>query len=1103
MNTLAFILAILVGIYSPLFLIQLTILIILLTITITKTVIEEVNLNTSKYITDKNLNKKNRSNKKAKNEKKKNTQKIIQKIIIKILFKLVILSLAILSGLSLVYFKKSNIENIYKLDLDFQKHKTREIGYYIKLKERKAKKEEKNDEKKEAKTKAKKKEKEEKKEKKNIEKEKNDKNNKNEKEKNNEKIEFTKEKSEKFKEYLEYGSIDKEKIEKFLSENNLKESYKIVKKELKGTGKYIVLITDVSEKTFEKGNKIYYYTANILSVNNQKVYKNTAILIKFKYKHKLDISKIHILTGRLNKFLESTNYRGFNEKLYNYSKGISFNISDVTLIKSIELEDIYSKKEFESLNFTTLEKIVLKLKSEISILKESIKLKICERKLKNEEEILAIILGEKLKDEETKENFKDLNIYHLLVISGTHISIYIILLEYILKFSKVPKIIKEILKLFFLTSYILLLNFSSSILRVYTIYLISNLLKLLNLRIHKRYIIFVSILIVLALNPFRIVDIGFWLSFLGMYGILFANELVKMFGRRKITEFIPLATDKKTLIRKVENLNFKARVKKRIKESVFTIFKLTGISMLVSIIIYILIFPILMYYFNEINLNLIFIPILTPLFTIIIGVSMLLVVVYISKTLVYIFIQTIYIIYTILLKHILVGLNIINITNISRIFNLDIFNIFEGFRSLEILELLELLQIVLNTLLKILDDIFSKYFVIVENFKDLEILNYLNLKRIYTKEIGHTFLLLYYICIYVVIRLIKELKKLRDDFLKYNICTTKYDIYNFSVFANISFLKSFLRKIKSKEIVLNLRFKKIVSIYLKVLVILIILCVLNYQYLYKFNKTSFVSFIDVMQGDCSVITTSEGNNILIDSGDRKKEGMDYGKKVVLPYLLHRNISKIDYLILSHLDSDHAGGSISIIKNIEVKKIYLPKIDYKNCEKIHLYYEIKQLAKEKNIKIQYLSKGDELNLKDLSIKVLMPKDGQNISKNYLNNNSLVFLVSIKNNKVNKDLDRDFKILYTGDIEKEAEKMLIKILKEENIKKVDVLKVAHHGSNTSTSYEFLKNLQISHAVISCGRLNKFIHPDIDVIKRLETFGIIIKRTDKLGEIYYEIK
>lgn len=1065
MNTLAFILAILVGIYSPLFLIQLTILIILLTITITKTVIEEVNLNTSKYITDKNLNKKNRSNKKAKNEKKKIIQKIIQKIIIKILFKLVILSLAILSGLFLVYFKKSNIENIYKLDLDFQKHKTREIGYYIKLKERKAKKEEKK-----------------------------------EKEKNNEKIEFTKEKSEKFKEYLEYGSVDKEKIEKFLSENNLKESYKIVKKELKGTGKYIVLITDVSEKTFEKGNKIYYYTANILSVNNQKVYKNTAILIKFKYKHKLDISKIHILTGRLNKFLESTNYRGFNEKLYNYSKGISFNISDVTLIKSIELEDIYSKKEFESLNFTTLEKIVLKLKSEISILKESIKLKICERKLKNEEEILAIILGEKLKDEETKENFKDLNIYHLLVISGTHISIYIILLEYILKFSKVPKIIKEILKLFFLTSYILLLNFSSSILRVYTIYLISNLLKLLNLRIHKRYIIFVSILIVLALNPFRIVDIGFWLSFLGMYGILFANELVKMFGRRKITEFIPLATDKKTLIRKVENLNFKARVKKRIKESVFTIFKLTGISMLVSIIIYILIFPILMYYFNEINLNLIFIPILTPLFTIIIGVSMLLVVVYISKTLVYIFIQTIYIIYTILLKRILVALNIINIINISRIFNLDIFNIFEGFRSLEILELL---QIILNILLKILDDIFSKYFVIVENFKDLEILNYLNLKRIYTKEIGHTFLLLYYICIYVVIRLIKELKKLRDDFLKYNICTTKYDIYNFSVFANISFLKSFLRKIKSKEIVLNLRFKKIVSIYLKVLVILIILCVLNYQYLYKFNKTSFVSFIDVMQGDCSVITTSEGKNILIDSGDRKKEGMDYGKKVVLPYLLHRNISKIDYLILSHLDSDHAGGSISIIKNIEVKKIYLPKIDYKNCEKIHLYYEIKQLAKEKNIKIQYLSKGDELNLKDLSIKVLMPKDGQNISKNYLNNNSLVFLVSIKNNKVNKDLDRDFKILYTGDIEKEAEKMLIKILKEENIKKVDVLKVAHHGSNTSTSYEFLKNLQISHAVISCGRLNKFIHPDIDVIKRLETFGIIIKRTDKLGEIYYEIK
>ena len=176
-----------------------------------------------------------------------------------------------------------------------------------------------------------------------------------------------------------------------------------------------------------------------------------------------------------------------------------------------------------------------------------------------------------------------------------------------------------------------------------------------------------------------------------------------------------------------------------------------------------------------------------------------------------------------------------------------------------------------------------------------------------------------------------------------------------------------------------------------------------------------------------------------------------------------------------------------MEKLRIEKIIIGT-QYENSENYKKFVEI---VKSKNLNVLIVQKGKRINIeKDIYIDVLWPST-KKIEENILNNNALVFKIVYKN----------FSMLFTGDIEKVAEE---KILKEINpvILKSNILKVAHHGSKTSTTQEFLDNVEPQIALIGVGENNNFGHPSGEVIERLKSKDIKIYRTDEKGEIVLEV-
>jgi competence protein ComEC len=223
-----------------------------------------------------------------------------------------------------------------------------------------------------------------------------------------------------------------------------------------------------------------------------------------------------------------------------------------------------------------------------------------------------------------------------------------------------------------------------------------------------------------------------------------------------------------------------------------------------------------------------------------------------------------------------------------------------------------------------------------------------------------------------------------------------------------------------------------------------------------------ITFIDVGQGDSTLIQTHHGKcNILIDSYNN------------LDYLESLGTNHIDYIFISHFDKDHVSTLNDIIDDYKVKMIY---------------YSEKSVTEEyiKNDNWINLNAGDELNIEGVRISVLGPlKD-----YNSLNLNSLVLKIYINSNT----------FLFTGDINEEVEFELIDIYGSQL--KSDVLKVAHHGSESSSTIDFVNAVSPKICLIGVGKDNKYGHPNGEVIKRLKQLGIKIYRTDECGEIFLQI-
>jgi competence protein ComEC len=247
--------------------------------------------------------------------------------------------------------------------------------------------------------------------------------------------------------------------------------------------------------------------------------------------------------------------------------------------------------------------------------------------------------------------------------------------------------------------------------------------------------------------------------------------------------------------------------------------------------------------------------------------------------------------------------------------------------------------------------------------------------------------------------------------------------------------------------------------------------------------------IDVGQGDGTLIITPSGKRILIDGGG--SEGTtDYsvGESILLPYLLDKKINSLDYIILSHFDSDHCDGVMYLMEKIKVKNVIIAK----QFEKSNNYERFKRIVKNKKIKVIIAKENSTLKIEDdLKIDFLWPIEESKVNENVLNNNSLVFQLKYKK----------YSFLFTGDIEEIAEK---RIAHEYGKKlKADFLKVAHHGSKTSSIEEFIKAVNPKISLIGVGINNKFGHPNEEVIERLKNIGSKIYRTDEMGEITIEIK
>jgi competence protein ComEC len=226
-------------------------------------------------------------------------------------------------------------------------------------------------------------------------------------------------------------------------------------------------------------------------------------------------------------------------------------------------------------------------------------------------------------------------------------------------------------------------------------------------------------------------------------------------------------------------------------------------------------------------------------------------------------------------------------------------------------------------------------------------------------------------------------------------------------------------------------------------------------------------FIDVGQGDCILIQVNN-KNLLIDGGTSDS------RKNIIRYLKNNNITNLDYVVATHPHDDHIGAMSSIIKSFKVNEFYAPKV----TSSIQSFEDMIRALKNKNLKIKVAKPNITLDLgPNTSCIMLSPNK---TSYEDTNNYSCAIKVTYKNSTY----------LFTGDIEKLAEQELLD--KGYNLK-AQVLKVPHHGSNSSTSEKFLNSVSPKIAVISCGTSNSYGHPNKETLDKLKKLNCIIYRTD----------
>lgn len=226
--------------------------------------------------------------------------------------------------------------------------------------------------------------------------------------------------------------------------------------------------------------------------------------------------------------------------------------------------------------------------------------------------------------------------------------------------------------------------------------------------------------------------------------------------------------------------------------------------------------------------------------------------------------------------------------------------------------------------------------------------------------------------------------------------------------------------------------------------------------------------IDCGQAD-SILIHSKSFNVLIDAGEEKEA------KAIKKVLDNQGVKKIDILIATNPHSDHIGGMKEIIENYEIDKIIMSPSGHTS----QTYEELLLVIESKGMTITKANPGDKYNLDDLKIEVIGPCSDYDD----LNDDSVVILASYG----------DIDVLLTGDAGLQAEKDYVEYLED-----IEILKVGHHGSDTSTSDNLLDITTPEVAAISCGQNNKYGHPNQETLDKLVNRNVQVYRTDESGDI-----
>jgi competence protein ComEC len=259
-----------------------------------------------------------------------------------------------------------------------------------------------------------------------------------------------------------------------------------------------------------------------------------------------------------------------------------------------------------------------------------------------------------------------------------------------------------------------------------------------------------------------------------------------------------------------------------------------------------------------------------------------------------------------------------------------------------------------------------------------------------------------------------------------------------------------------------------------------------------------VDFLDVGQGDSALVTMPDGTTLMIDGGGRpnmnrgdpvdgdsdepfQRDTRSIGEGVVSEFLWARGLDRIDYVLPTHADADHIDGLSDVARNFKVRSAIVARTPPDDPE----YVRFAATMKEAGCPIEKIGAGDILHFGNVTAEVLWPPPSADVNAPSGNNDGLVVRIRFG----------DKALLFTADIEKPAE---VAVLNEGLDLRSDIVKVAHHGSKTSSTTAFVAATHPSFAIISVGRTSVFGHPHKEVIDRWRVSGAEVMTTGERGTI-----